>query len=344
MSIPHPTAEVGVDARMDLVVVGELNADLILENLNEAPAIGKERLARGMTLTLGSSSAILAANAARLGLRVGFVGMIGEDSFGAFVQKALEEAAVDVSKVIRRPDVETGLTVIYTHAGDRGMLTYPGAMETLALEHLPIPYLMTARHLHLSSYYLQPGLRPSVPALFREARAAGLTTSFDTNWDPDEAWSDDVYDVLSHVDVFLPNDAEARLIARKDDLHEAVEKLTRYVDTVVVTCGRDGVIAGRGSRRFHVPALPVTPVDAVGAGDSFNAGFLSRFVRGSDLPECLTAGTIAAAYSTTRAGGTAAFVDRERYRRFEDEMHPLAAVSEQSPAPAGLPGEAYRST
>ncbi|HEX7071064.1 MAG TPA: carbohydrate kinase family protein [Rhodothermales bacterium] len=311
---------------LDLVVVGELNGDLILENLNDGPELGKERIASGMTLTLGSSSAILASNASRLGLRVGFVGAIGRDSFGAFVRNALESAKVDVSRLIERENEATGLTVIYTYAGDRGMLTYPGAMASLRYEELPRAYLTSARHLHLSSYYLQPALRPSVPEMYRAAKDAGMTTSFDTNWDPDEKWEKDIYDVFPFVDVFLPNDAEAMLIARENDVQSAIEKLSRRVGTVVVTCGKDGVIARRGDEQLHVDALPVTPVDAVGAGDSFNAGFLSRFVRGADLAECLSAGTVAAAFSTTRAGGTTAFTETERYRQFEAEMWPLAAA------------------
>lgn len=314
----------------DLVVVGELNVDLILENLSDLPALGKERIARGMTLTLGSSSAILASNASRLGLRVGFLGCVGADSFGDFVRDALRQAGVDISRLLTRSDEATGLTVIYTYRGNGGMLTYPGAMDTLTFEELQLSYVSSASHLHVSSYFLQPALRPSVPLLYRTARESGLTTSFDTNWDPAEEWSEDIYEVFPFVDVFLPNDAEARLISREDDLQLAVEKLARHVGTVVVTCGKDGVIARRGDRQFHAPALPVTPVDTVGAGDSFNSGFLSKYVRGHSLEDCLAAGTVAAAFSTTRAGGTSAFADAEHFRRFELEMLPLAAAAEHA--------------
>lgn len=324
-------------AAPELVVVGELNVDLILERLNDGPALGKERVARGMTLTLGSSSAILASNASRLGLNVGFVGCVGPDSFGAFVRDALVEAGVDVTHLIEREGEATGLTVIYTYAGDRGMLTYPGAMETLTFDELPLGWITSARHLHLSSYYLQPSLRPSVPDLYRAAKDAGLSTSFDTNWDPEEAWADDIYTVFPYVDVFLPNDVEARRIAREDDLQRAIEKLARHVGVVVVTCGKDGVVARRGDEQLHVDALPVVPVDAVGAGDSFNAGFLSRYVRGGDLAACLTAGTISAAFSTTCAGGTTAFRDAPRYRLFEREMRELAVARPLHPHTAPSP-------
>jgi len=312
----------------DLMVVGELNVDLILENVNELPALGKERIAGRMKLTLGSSSAILASNASRLGLKVGFVGALGADSFGGYVRDALMDAGVDTSQLLTREHESTGLTVIYTHGGERGMLTYPGAMERLAFEELPLPYVTAASHLHLSSYYLQPTLRPDVPRLFRVAREAGMSTSLDTNWDPDESWDDDLYEVFPFVDVFLPNDEEARHIAREGNLQRAIEKLAAHVGTVVVTCGSDGAIARTGDQQWVGPSLPVDPVDAVGAGDSFNAGFLSAFLRGRPLADCLAAGTTAGAFSTTCAGGTDAFAHMERYQRFELEMLPRASAVE----------------
>ena len=306
MSSPSPS----------LFVVGELNVDLILDRVNALPQLGAERIAEGMRLVMGSSSAILAANAAALGVPTAFVGCVGRDAFGRVVLDRLAERGVDAAHVVALDDVATGLTAIYTHGGDRGMLTYPGAMERLTLAHVPWDAVAQAAHLHVSSYYLQPGLRPDVPALFERARQLGLTTSFDTNWDPDEAWGDDVLAVLDHVDVFLPNDAEARLIAGTDDLGEALDRLAARAGAVVVTCGADGVVAARGDERLALPTVPVMPVDAVGAGDSFNAGFLSRFVAGAPFEACLHAGLVAGAFSTTAGGGTAAFDDHDAYSDF----------------------------
>lgn len=313
--MPTPSAP-RTDGPIELIVVGELNVDLILDQVNALPALEKERLARGMTLTLGSSSAILASNASALGLATGFVGRVGVDTFGAFVVERLQARGVDTRYVLATAGVQTGLTAIYTFGAQRGALTYPGAMEQLTLDDMPWDYVARAKHLHLSSYYLQPGMRPGCPELFRRAKALGLSTSFDTNWDPAEAWGDDVFDVLPHVDVFLPNDDEARRISGEDDLDRAMAVLARYAGAVVVTCGRDGVRARRGDETWHLPAVPVEPVDAVGAGDSFNAGFLARFVHGAVLEACLQGGLVGGAFSTTCAGGTTAFDDMEAYARF----------------------------
>jgi sugar/nucleoside kinase (ribokinase family) len=311
--VPGGAAETGSP---ELLVIGEVNVDLIMEGINQLPELGKERIVDGMTLTMGSSSAILAANAAALGVSVGFVGRMGNDTFGAYMRERLDERGVDTSRMIVTPDHGTGLTVIYTSDGRRGMITYPGVMEYLTLDDVPWDYVSRGRHLHVSSYYLQSGLRPGCAELFSKAREKGLSTSLDTNWDPEEKWGEDVLDVLDHVDVFLPNDDEARLISGSDDLSRALEILSARAGTVVITCGDAGAIARRGDETFTIPAVEVTPVDAVGAGDTFNAGFLSRFIRGEPLQQCLEFGMLAGAFSTQAVGGTAAFDAPARLEAF----------------------------
>lgn len=299
-----------------LMIVGELNADLILEHVSSLPELGKERTAEGMTLTLGSSSAILAANASAIGVKVGFVGMIGADMLGRFCVERLVSRGVDTQYVVENEEVTTGLTAIYTYQDRRGAMTYPGAMEHLRIDHVPDELMRRSTHLHLSSYYLQSGIRTDCPALFRKAKELGLTTSLDTNWDPDEEWGQGVLDVLDYVDVFLPNDDEARLISGEDDLDRALARLCARAGTVVVTCGAEGVRARRNDRTFGIPAISVDPVDAVGAGDSFNAGFLARYLEGADLETCLRFGLLTGAYSTLSAGGTAAFDSPDRFAAF----------------------------
>lgn len=302
-----------------VAVVGELNVDLILEQVNDLPALEKERIAEDMTFTMGSSSAILAANAGALGLSVGFIGRIGNDPFGNYMRDNLAERTVDTDCILEASDTATGLTAIFTFREERGMLTYPGAMNELTIEDIPWDYLKQAQHLHLSSYYMQPGLRPDCPELFRRAKELGLSTSFDSNWDPDEQWGEEVLKVLDYVDVFLPNDEEARLISGESELDRALAFLANRATTVVATCGAEGIRVRRGNDTFSLPGLPVTPVDAVGAGDSFNAGFLKKYVENKPLEDCLRYGMVTGAFSTLAPGGTGAFDDMAAFRQFARE-------------------------
>jgi sugar/nucleoside kinase (ribokinase family) len=303
-------------SRFDISVVGELNLDLVLYGLPGRFELDREHLASDLSLTLGSSSAIFAHNLALLGNRVQFHSAIGEDPLGELCRKRLEEAGVDVSAVRKFQGKQTGITVILPQPEKRFILTYLGVMAEMRFEDLDLQQIASARHLHLSSYFLQRALRPRMAELFRFAKQAGLSTSLDTNDDPDSLWGKDVLDVLKWVDVLLPNEREACCLAGVDHPERALDVLSKEVPLVVMKRGEKGAIASRGKERFEVAAPKTTAVDTIGAGDSFDAGFLHQFIRGARMEECLRYGNLAGALSTTRPGGTEAFRDAARRSAF----------------------------
>ncbi len=302
--------------RFDVTIAGELNLDLILYGLPAELPPERELLANKMALTLGSSSAIVAHNLASLGCRVGFQSVIGEDPLGQIALERLAASGVDASRVRKSKSVGTGLSVILQRDGWRNILTYSGTIATFRFQDLDLDYLSDARHFHLSSYYLQTGLRRRVPELFRRLKAAGLTISIDTNDDPKGRFEGDLRQLLRDVDIFLPNRREACKIAGTDNLDAALKKLSEIVPLVVVKLGADGAVAIRNNERIESAALKVEIVDPVGAGDTFDAGFLFAYLRGQSVKECLDAGNAAGALCTTRAGGTEAFRDREHREIF----------------------------
>ena len=303
--------------RFDLTIAGELNLDLILYGLPEQLPPERELLADRMMLTLGSSSAIVAHNLSTLGSRVGFQSRIGDDPLGQIALERLQQGGVEVSKVrCVSGSTTTGLTVILHHPAWRNILTYSGTIAELTWDDLDLDYLADSRHFHLSSYYLQRALRPRVGELLAHMKSKGLTISLDINDDPENRWQGGLHEVLRHVDVLLPNEREARKVAGTDDLEAAVQKLSRLVPLVVVKLGCNGALAQRDKERVVSASREVEVVDTVGAGDSFNAGFLHQYIRGADLPTCLASGNLAGALSTTRPGGTEAFRDAAHRERF----------------------------
>jgi sugar/nucleoside kinase (ribokinase family) len=310
-------------ADYDLLVIGEINPDLILRGRDVHPVFGQtEVLVDAATLTIGASSAIMACGAARLGLRTAFIGLVGDDQFGHFMLEAMAECSVDVSSCIIEPGLHTGLSVILSQPHDRAILTYLGAISALRAGQVDRGMLRRARHLHVGSYYLLDALRPGLPALYAEARALGLTTSLDTNWDPSERWEGGLSDLLPHCDVVLPNETEACHIARRETLREALEALFALVPTVAVKLGARGGLARhhnlakvsngafaeppQGSQSWiRAPALPVDVVDTTGAGDSFDAGFLYGYLNGWSLERTLRLACACGSLSTRAAGGTA---------------------------------------
>ena len=302
---------------LDVCVVGEINPDLILYGLPPQLKPEQESLISGFRLTLGSSSAIFAHNLAVLGTRVGMVSKIGVDQLGKIAFDALASAGVDVTRVSASSGAaSTGLTVILTQPEHRFILTYPGTMFELRYEDLDLDYIFSARHLHLSSYFLHKALRPRIADLFREAKAKGLSTSLDTNDDPENQWGDDLQRVLPFVDILFPNEREAKKIAATEDLERAIQNLSQICRMVVVKLGAKGAIARKGTEEWRCVGMPVAFVDAVGAGDSFDAGYIQRFLVGATPQKCLEFATVAGALSTTRPGGTEAFKDRSSVEEF----------------------------
>jgi sugar/nucleoside kinase (ribokinase family) len=295
--------------KFDVSVIGELNLDLIFYGLPQKLELDREHLATNLSLTLGSSSAIFAHNLARLGSTVGFSSSIGSDSLGPICIERLAEAKIDLTRVRRFDGKITGLTVILPQGKERYILTYPGTMADFSIADLDLSYVLDAKHLHVASYFLQRAIQPSLAQIFRDAQAAGLTTSLDTNDDPEDRWPPDIQHLFPHLDLLMPNENEACRMAGVRDVDTAIDILSTKVRTLVLKRGSKGAMVVSGTQRFTALPLSVDVVDPIGAGDSFNAGFLHQFVRGASLEDCLAFGNASAALSTTRGGGTEAFRD-----------------------------------
>jgi len=302
---------------IEVCVVGELNLDLILYGLPKDLAVDRELLASGMSVTLGSSSAIFAHNLCALGTQVGFISKIGSDVLGKMAAERLTTAGVDTTGIKQTTGkTSTGLTVVLPHTQHRYILTYPGTMFEMQYSDIDMDYVRAARHVHLSSFFLHRALRPRILNLFQQAKAAGLTTSLDTNDDPENLWEQDLLEVLKYVDIFLPNDREAKKIARTEDLSRALNLLAGLSKVVVVKRGSGSAICRSGDEQWSLAPPSVEVVDDIGAGDSFDAGFIHLYLLGARLEDCLAFANIAAAYSVTKEGGTEAFRDRNALSSF----------------------------
>ncbi len=299
-----------MDKKFEVLVVGELNVDLILNKIDSFPEMGKEKLADEMTLTLGSSSAIFASNLSSLGVKVGFIGKIGKDSFGDLVLKSLKEKDVNTDFIISDNNLKTGATIVLNYDEDRAMVTHPGAMEELTIDDISSEQIKSAKHLHISSIFLQPKIKDSIIDLLVKAKKAGLTTSLDPQWDPNEKWDIDLRKLLPFIDVFLPNETEIAHLTNEPDTEKSLKMLAPFANLIVVKMGSKGSALLRNGNISIQPAyLNENVVDAIGAGDSFDAGFISKFVHGESPIECQRFGNLCGAINTTAAGGTGAFSD-----------------------------------
>ncbi len=294
--------------KTDVIVVGELNVDIILNEIESLPVVGKEIMAGSMSVTLGSSSAIFASNLSSLGARVAFIGKIGKDNFASVVLSSLEGKNVDTSHIIRSQSLATGATIVLNYGQDRANVTYPGAMNDLRIDDIDRDFLAGARHMHFANCFMQPGIRKDLTILFRTARELGLTTSLDTQWDPEEKWDLPLEELLPYVDVFLPNMAEFKFLSHSNTVEEGIARLKRFAHIIAIKNGSDGALCWDGSNLISQPVFKNEEViDCIGAGDSFDAGFIMDFISNAPIAKCLETGALTGAINTTRAGGTGAF-------------------------------------
>jgi sugar/nucleoside kinase (ribokinase family) len=292
--------------QFDVIVVGELNPDLILAG-NVLPEFGQvEKLVEKASLTIGSSSAIFACGAARLGLKVAFIGKVGRDLFGTYMRKALEGSGIEIKGIIEDESYSTGISVILSEQNDRAILTYMGAIPHLEYGEIDQEIIRQGRHLHIGSYYIQDGLRPGMPRLFDEAHKWGLSVSLDPNYDPSGRWDEGITRLLEKVDIFLPNAVECQGIAGTANLELAQQKLRTRVKYLGIKLGKEGASLFHGENEYCVKPIRVEVADTVGAGDSFDAGFVYGYLAGWEAEQILKLANICGGLSTLKPGGTAA--------------------------------------
>jgi ribokinase len=289
----------------EVLVIGDANPDLVLTG-DVVPQFGQvEKLVDSANLVLGGSAAIVAYGLARLGVSTALAAVVGDDVFGRFVRAELDNAGVDTTWVCTDPRVPTAVTVVLS-AGDRAILTYPGTVGSTGPNVVDLDLLARVRHVHSASMFLQPKLAPHLGDFFRRARAGGATTSLDTNWDPTGRWTG-VLPLLDDTTVLLPNTAELLALTDCADIDAAARSVVERGCSIALKNGAaGGVLFQDVGTAITAQAPQVDVVDTTGAGDSFDAGYISALVEGLPGERCLQRAVLCGSLSTRSFGGTAA--------------------------------------
>jgi sugar/nucleoside kinase (ribokinase family) len=315
-----------------LVVIGDANPDLVLTGTDLRPEFGQaEKIVEHAALSLGGSAAITSAAAARLGIPTSLVAAVGADWFGDFVESQLAIAGVDTSAVLRVSQ-PTGLSVVLSQVTDRAILTSPGAIDTLTADLIASSGAIDhATHVHVSSYFLQPALAETLPGLLADARSGGATISLDTNFDPTRRWlTPSLEAALQMADLFFPNRTEAAALSGRDNPARAGLWLaSRYGITVAVKCGSAGALLAVENEVLRAAPPAVRVADTTGAGDAFNAGFLSPWLDRLDWATCLRTAVAAGSLATTGLGA-ASWLDRGAVHGLAAEIQVGDASPEQT--------------
>lgn len=310
---------------MDIVAIGEVLIDLTQTGTDGA---GVPQYAANP----GGAPANLAVAAARLGASTALISKVGQDAFGRYLRKVMEENKVDVSALTVDEEQHTTMAVVSVDEnGERDFTFYrdPGADSMLLKDEIPLGLLKEARFLHFGSVSLtREPARTTTLCAAETARALGAVITYDPNYRAN-LWPDRDTAIrrmrkpLDMVDILKISDEELPLLADTDDLEAGTAALAEHgIRLILVTLGPNGVFYRFGGKTGTVPGVPCTVGDTNGAGDTFFGAFLSRLSR-LDGPDCLTADTLeemlafanrAASITTSRRGAIPAMPTLEEMK------------------------------
>jgi len=312
--MPNVMTSASARSSRRLVVFGEFFLDLVFYDLPRVPRMGEEVKTSSFAIFPGGGLATTALVAARLGTPTSFVTRIGRDALASPAWQALVESGVSTECCETHARLPTAMTVCAAFAGDRMMITHDvinRKLEMLLAHRRVKEKIRGAKHLHLACALWPPRIWA---AALRKFRRLGLTLSADIGWNPEVLESLQLPGLLKELEFVIPNEMEARAMTGEKTVERAAQKLARWTRIPVIKLGEDGSLAMQNGKFVRMRSIRVKAVDATGAGDAFNGGFLHGHLAGWPLEDCLRAGNICGALATTRAGGSSAIPTLKRLR------------------------------
>ncbi|MCD1295137.1 carbohydrate kinase family protein [Methanocella sp. CWC-04] len=305
-----------------IATIGDVNVDLITR-IDKMPALGKQVVTDNFEVHGGGCSANFALSCARLGMDIRLFGKVGDDVFGSYVLIELEDNKVN-TKNVKLTNNKTGVTVAIVEGIERSFISFRGENSTFNINDIDISKI-EADIVHLPSYYLLESLRPDYSSLIDVLHRAGIKVSFDTGWDPMgfiKETTEPLFDILPKTDIFVPNIDEARKILGVKETMKP-EKVADIllgmgIKVAAIKMGRNGSLIASKDMMEMVPAFDVKVVDTTGAGDNFNAGFISAYISGKDLRMCAIIGSATAALKVGGVGWST-YATRDQVNAFLKE-------------------------
>ena len=289
----------------EIVVVGSLNMDLIFRT-PRIPAAGETLLGGEFDTAFGGKGANQAVAAARLGTKVAMVGKVGRDEFGPALVSGLRQDNIDTSQISTARESATGVALILLEAsGENRIIVASGANLDLSTAEIE-----AAADLIQQAQLLLLQLEVSVTSVTRAAQLAheaGVRVILN----PAPAQPNLPAELLQKVDILIPNEGEAALLAglppesaseRKMQEKAARLLLDSGVQTVVTTLGSRGALVTQESGLEHIPPYPTQVVDTTAAGDSFVGGLAAALVAGKSLEEAVRWGNAAGSLACSQLG------------------------------------------
>jgi sugar/nucleoside kinase (ribokinase family) len=313
----------------EVVCIGILVADIVAKPVSQYPEKGRLVLVDTIELHTGGCASNTAVSLAKIGVDTAAVGKVGKDAFGDFVIDSLKKNGVDIKWIKRDDKALTSATQVFVHPdGERSFIHYIGANANFREEDVDVSVFEGSRIVHYAGYFVLSSLDGEPCArLLKKAKEFGAFISLDTVWDSQGRWMSLLEPVLPHLDLIIPSIEEARMITGKEKPREIAKVfLDKGVGMVVLKMGSKGSYVRTKDEEIYMPRFEVTPVDAVGAGDAFAAGFITGLLKGWDLETTAKFANAVGALCVTAIGATTGVRSLEETLKFM-ETTPLAKES-----------------
>lgn len=304
------------------LIVGDINVDLIFKGVQAPPVMGQEIFVPSMDLCLGGSAANTASALGKLGTRSYLWTTIAQDEFGAILLRLLHEYGVEIDYIQHNGNKKTGVSIALTNHQDRSFVSYRGTNEDLDFNQIQDRDIAEHSYLHVSGFNWKKNFGGYL-GLFQRAKRLGVRTSLDLGWTEFDTYRNRLLELLPYVDYFFPNEMEAFALTQSSDISTALKCLSKKTEVPVITLGSKGAITLWQGKEYFQPSFHVESIDSVGAGDSFDAGFLWAIGQGIFPPEALKIANACGALTTTGVGGAGAAPSLE-------ELSGFLKVQEQS--------------
>ncbi len=302
--------------KWDVFVYGDINIDLVVKDVERLPNPGEEEFVEEMGTFIGGGAALFTMGLAKLGIRTVFQGCVGNDMYGTFIHRELQNLGVDDSLLEQSDSENTGISISFTTKRDRCFVSYLGTNSRIDLSRIDCKQLAQARHIHVTGYRGEENHETYLTNLRKYKEVSDLSISFDVGWDDTGVWSPRIQELFPYIDILFMNESEALNYSRKESIDEALEFLSQGDRIAVIKCGKKGAVAKCQSKVYEKAAYSVICIDTTGAGDSFNAGFIASYLEGNTIERCLEYGNACGAFCVTALGGNQGFPRKSELEEF----------------------------
>lgn len=269
--------------KRDVIGFGALNVDK-LYRVERIASAGEESFITGYDEAPGGSAANTVVGLARLGVNVGYVGKVGNDSEGDLLLQDFSDEGVDTDGVVVSQEGRSGVVMGFIDPrGERTLYVDPGVNDTLGFEEIDLEYVSNAEYIHVTSFV---GEKPFEAQKQTLKRLKNIKLSFDPGEIYVRRGLTAMMPLLKESYVVLPNENEIRLLTGNNYEQGAKALIDEGVQVVAVKLGDKGCYVTDGAEDYLIESYEVKVVDTTGAGDAFCAGFLYGLAKERDLYTC----------------------------------------------------------